>query len=1059
MVDVRDYFNQKKKVEKKEKVEKKVEKKEVKQAERLEVKDVLREIPSAEVEPGETFRAFFPDYMTTDYANASQYTHNCLANITLVFHGTYNTILPDLAVKLGARVTKAPSSKTTFAVIADGTSALKIKKLLDLDKKIIEETGFVDLLKRFKLDEKVQGHGSLVPDIDVDMDSDFSDLDDDIVMIDTENKNGKKNENVNLGSKVGSTNVVGSNKGNLKSEENNNVEIIDLDSEGDSNEGDSKKAVGSKIATNVVSNKRTADSTSQESHLIDDEEPEPVKKKAKVSASPVKPAKSPVKNAKSPVKTSKSASKPTSGVTADEILKTIPDAELPEVDDSKPFNFFANKKSEGDDNPVSLVDIGEAQPNCLSGLTIVFTGVLPNLDRTASENLAKRYGAKVTKSISGSTSLVVLGDDAGPSKVKKIKEKKIKAINEDGFIKLLQSMPAEGGDGEAAQKATLKREAEERKVMEDIERQEREEEEKLKKQKLREKEALKASQEAVKSDPNRKPAEVEREISNDEKLWTVKYAPTDPNQLCGNKGVIANLEKWLASWFDNVKSGNSSFRRAALISGPPGIGKTSAAHIIAKKLGFDVLEKNASDVRSKSLLNSSIKSVLNNTSVVGFFNKSSEKNKQKFVLIMDEVDGMSSGDRGGAGALSAFCKITKMPIILICNDKTLPKMRTFDTVTLGLPFRRPSEQEVRARLMMIAHREKIKLDPSIIGQLVQATGNDIRQMINLLSTVSKTQKVIGSEQANDASKAWKKQTLLKPFDIAGKMLNGQMYLPSARHSLNDKIDLYFNDMDFTPLMIQENYISTTPSNCKNSIHHLQKVANAADDISQSDRINSLIRSSQQQWSLLPFHAVMSSVKPSQEVAGNLNGMMRFSSWLGKNSSGMKYQRLLQEIQYHTRLRTSTSKTELRLDYLSVLIDKLTKPMIELGDEGIGKVIEVMDYYYLTREDWDYIIDFGVGECDDIIKKIPGPIKTAFTKKYNSMTHPIAIYKTGNSVGSGGGGTKKETVDYDGVVEDDTAKDDAEEVGDNDTLDLKKDKLIKMAKPKKKAVKKAPKKKA
>ena len=73
---------------------------------------------------------------------------------------------------------------------------------------------------------------------------------------------------------------------------------------------------------------------------------------------------------------------------------------------------------------------------------------------------------------------------------------------------------------------------------------------------------------------------------------------------------------------------------------------------------------------------------------------------------MDEVDGMSSGDHGGAGALSQFCKITSMPMILICNDKSLPKMRTFDRTTYDLPFRRPSENEVKSRLMTIAFREK-----------------------------------------------------------------------------------------------------------------------------------------------------------------------------------------------------------------------------------------------------------------------------------------------------------------------------------------------------------------
>lgn len=752
----------------------------------------------------------------------------------------------------------------------------------------------------------------------------------------------------------------------------------------------------------------------------------------------------------------------TSGANAQEILATIPDAELPDVSDSQKLNFFQlqQRKSDG---PLSSgsVDIPEAQPNCLSGLTIVFTGVLPNLERGDAESLAKKYGAKVPKSILGKTSLVVIGDEAGPSKVQKIKKMKIKAISEQGFIQLLQSMPADGGSGEDAVKAKLKREEEERKIIEDAEREEKEAQQQ---QAKKMKEIASKTSPVKSSNPNRLPAEAPKVITDDEKLWTTKYAPTSVLQLCGNKGQVNKLRNWLSNWFEYAKndfkdpgSDGTGIFRACLISGPPGIGKTTAAHLIAKDLGYDVLEKNASDVRSKTLLNQELKGVLNNTSVVGFFqNRDKEEltngNERKFCLIMDEVDGMSSGDHGGAGALSQFCRITRMPMILICNDKSLPKMRTFDRVTLDLPFRRPSEMEVKARIMTICHREKIKIDPSIIGQLVQTTNNDIRQMINLLSTVSKTQKVIGQEQSKDFSKSWKKQTVLKPFDIVGKLLNGQIYSSNSNHTLNDKIDLYFNDIDFTPLMVQENYLYTRPSTMKSPLDHLRKVAQAADDISISDSINSLIRSSEQQWSLLPFHAVMSSVKPSLEVAGNISQRINFAGWLGQNSKQMKYQRLLQELQYHTRLRTSTDKKELRLDYIPLLARRLTEDIIKEGEAGIESTIDIMDYYYLTKEDWDTIIDFGVGDNkgDVLLKKVPTKVKSSFTRKYNSTTHPTAIYKTGNSVGGRASAVK---VDYEDVIEDDTAKDEEVEEVDTGKIDAKTDKLIKAVKPRKKGKKK------
>lgn len=57
--------------------------------------------------------------------------------------------------------------------------------------------------------------------------------------------------------------------------------------------------------------------------------------------------------------------------------------------------------------------------------------------------------------------------------------------------------------------------------------------------------------------------------------------------------------------------------RAVLISGPPGIGKTTSAHIVANASGYSPLELNASDTRSKKLIENATN--IDNTSLDGFF--------------------------------------------------------------------------------------------------------------------------------------------------------------------------------------------------------------------------------------------------------------------------------------------------------------------------------------------------------------------------------------------------------------------------------------------------------
>lgn len=50
--------------------------------------------------------------------------------------------------------------------------------------------------------------------------------------------------------------------------------------------------------------------------------------------------------------------------------------------------------------------------------------------------------------------------------------------------------------------------------------------------------------------------------------------------------------------------------------------------------------------------------------------------------------------------------------------------------------------------------------------------------------------------------------------------------------------------------------------------------------------------------------------------------------------------------------------------------------------AVDKVIERMDEYFLSKEEWDTIVELGVGDKKDdlILKKIPTATKTAFTKK-------------------------------------------------------------------------------
>ncbi|KAI0518408.1 DNA replication factor C, large subunit [Xylaria bambusicola] len=748
-------------------------------------------------------------------------------------------------------------------------------------------------------------------------------------------------------------------------------------------------------------------------------------------------------------------------------IPTVRPPTPPEKDPNKKFDWRKAAAGGGNSGPPPnpTGDIPTGEPDCLAGLTFVFTGQLSTIAREEAQALVKRYGGKVTGSPSSKTSYVVLGDDAGPSKLAKIRELNIKTINEEGLFALIRRLPAGGGSGKGAEKVKQKRKEEEEKIKQQAAEMEKEEKRKRAEQEKAQKAAV--ARGAVTASQAPQPLSAQ--------LWTVKYAPTQASHICGNKAAVERIQKWLKGWpqakrynFQKRGADGMGGERAVILSGPPGIGKTTAAHLAAKLEGYDIIESNASDTRSKKLVESGVSEVMNNTSLHGFFagdGKKVDKEKKNIVLIMDEVDGMSAGDRGGVAALAKFCKKTEVPLILICNERKLPKMKPFDFVTYDIKFQRPQIDQIRSRMMTICHREGLKLPVPVLDALIEGSNRDIRQIVNMLATIKLDQVSMDFDQSKDMSKAWEKSIVLKPWDICQKMLAGGLFSPASKSTLNDKIELYFNDHEFSYLMIQENYLRTKPSTLgayrdnkrEQNLKLLEVMDQAAESISDGDLVDRMIHGPQQHWSLMPTHAVFSTVRPASFVSGQLIGS-NFTSWLGNNSKYGKLGRYIREIHSHMRLKASGDHNEIRQQYLPILWTQLIKRLADEGKESVEDVIELMDSYFLTREDFDSIKELGVGPQHEEAVSIDTQTKSTFTRLYNAMNHPVPFMKASAVVGS-----KKVTKDKPDLEEAMDDEDDAEapeavEVADDDEdEDISKDKYIK--KPKAKSAKRGPKKAA
>lgn len=231
-----------------------------------------------------------------------------------------------------------------------------------------------------------------------------------------------------------------------------------------------------------------------------------------------------------------------------------------------------------------------------------------------------------------------------------------------------------------------------------------------------------------------------------------KHKPTSYKQIIGQQGDRSNVHKlmnWLRNWHKNAKdppkkrpvfggADDGSSYKAVLLSGPPGIGKTTSATLVCKELGFEYKELNASDQRSKKSMAEEVATLLTNKVLTSFFDRNKKSDLDvKHCLIMDEVDGMAGNeDRGGIAELIQLIKKTKVPIICICNDRFSQKMRSLTNYCYDLRFYKPQLQQIKAAMLSVCCKEKIQIDPKVLEEIIVSTNSDIRQCLHYLSVIS-----------------------------------------------------------------------------------------------------------------------------------------------------------------------------------------------------------------------------------------------------------------------------------------------------------------------------------
>lgn len=264
-------------------------------------------------------------------------------------------------------------------------------------------------------------------------------------------------------------------------------------------------------------------------------------------------------------------------------------------------------------------------------------------------------------------------------------------------------------------------------------------------------------------------------------LWTEKYRAQKFTDLIGDERTHRSVMHWLKRWDQIVfpgshrakskakaRTGDNAFeekphRKILMLTGPPGLGKTTLAHVCARQAGYEVQEINASDERSSTVVKGRIRDMVGTENVKTVDTKSVNGKMKKagrpVCVIVDEVDGVVSGSgasgSGASGGEGGFIKALidlivldqknssglsslqqapsrkkkgdrfrlLRPIILVCNDVYHPSLRPLRQSSLAevIHVRKPAVQNLISRLQMIFEKEGVPCESDGVRRLCEAT--------------------------------------------------------------------------------------------------------------------------------------------------------------------------------------------------------------------------------------------------------------------------------------------------------------------------------------------------
>jgi replication factor C large subunit len=198
--------------------------------------------------------------------------------------------------------------------------------------------------------------------------------------------------------------------------------------------------------------------------------------------------------------------------------------------------------------------------------------------------------------------------------------------------------------------------------------------------------------------------------------WTIKHRPRTSKDIAGNKTAVEKLREWIESW-----SKGPPTKRAVLLYGPAGVGKTSVSQALAEERGWDLVEINASDKRSGEIL----------SKIAGLASTQRTLFSKGRLILLDEVDGINlREDQGAVTTILQIIKETQYPLVLTANDPWDPKTRPLREACLQIELKRIGVRDGLPLLRTILEKEGVRTTDDALKFIIDKDRGDIRSILN-----------------------------------------------------------------------------------------------------------------------------------------------------------------------------------------------------------------------------------------------------------------------------------------------------------------------------------------